>query len=122
MIEHLALTAADALRHQIAAEVTAGDETGIGRETQRPFIGTGHAMPFQPGRDLARPHAAAITVGCQTRLQCSVGRIDAQADDMNGVPRPGDGDFDARNEDQPPGWHCARRRPACGSCRRVKII
>ena len=119
VVEHLALAAADTLRHQIAAEVTAGDETGIGRKTQRAFIGAGHAVPFQRGGDLGGAHAAAVTVGGQAGLQRSVGRVDAQADDVDGVTCPGNRDLDTVNEDQRPERWLAHRRPARG-CRRSR--
>ncbi len=98
--EDFARVVADADLHQVASEVRARHQVRIANVGQRTFVGISDAGRRQPVGHLARAARAAGSHIRQAVTQRTVGRVDAQADDMHGVPGKSHRHLDPRHEAQ----------------------
>src|SRR5690606_9459539 len=98
--KHLGHVPADALLDEEAGEVGARDERRIPDVAQRPLVGPRDAGGRELLPDLDGPGVPAAAGPGKTLLQGCVPRIDIEADHVDRLPAPGDGDLHAGHEAQ----------------------
>src|SRR5690606_19434341 len=98
--EHLAQVAADTPFDQETREVRTPDHCRVRNVPQRPFVGALDAGGAERFAHLPRTRVAPAARSLEARVQCRIGGIDAQTDDVDGFAAPAHRDLDTADECQ----------------------